>query len=176
MQFIETELPGVYLIALEPIADERGYFARTYCQAEFQRHGLNATIAQCSVSHNRHAGTLRGMHYQAAPRMEAKLIRCTRGALYDVVVDVRPQSPTYCRWIAVELTATGGQQLYVPEGCAHGFQTLEDDTDVYYQITEFYHPEHARGLRWNDPAIGIEWPVGARTISPRDQQFPDFQP
>jgi dTDP-4-dehydrorhamnose 3,5-epimerase len=176
MQFTETALPGVYLIALEPIEDERGFFARTYCQDEFQRHGLNPAIAQCSVSHNRRAGTLRGMHYQAAPKMEAKLVRCIRGALYDVVVDVRPESPTYGRWIGVELTATNGRQLYIPEGCAHGFQTLEDDTDVYYQISEFYHPECSRGIRWNDPAIRIEWPAGTRTISPRDQQYPDFQP
>jgi dTDP-4-dehydrorhamnose 3,5-epimerase len=176
MQFAETELPGAYVITLDRLEDERGFFARTYCCDEFACHGLNASIAQCSVSYNRRKGTLRGLHYQAAPRPEAKLVRCTRGALYDVIVDLRPDSRTRGRWLGVELTADNGQMLYVPEGFAHGFQTLAADTEVYYQISESYHPELARGVRWDDPVLAIHWPDDERTISARDQQLPSFEP
>jgi dTDP-4-dehydrorhamnose 3,5-epimerase len=176
MIFVETELRGAFILELEALGDERGYFARTFCREDFARRGLNPTVAQCSTSFNAKMNTLRGMHYQAAPKAEAKLVRCTRGALYDVIIDVRSDSPTYCQWIAVELTADNGRMIYIPEGFAHGYQTLEDRTEVSYQISEFYHPEYARGIRWNDPLIGIKWPGGERTISLRDQQFADLRP
>lgn len=174
--FTETPLKGVWLIEPELKRDERGFFARTWCRREFAAHGLNPRLAQCSISFNAKKGTLRGLHYQAAPYEEAKLVACIRGAIYDVVVDLRPNSPTYCRWLAVELGDADYRMLYVPEGCAHGFQTLAGDTVVYYQISEFYRPEYARGVRWNDPAFGIKWPGGERIISPRDQSFEDFRP
>ena len=147
MIFHETKLPGVFEIHLEPHPDERGFFARSWCQQEFESHSLNPKVVQCSVSFNARKDTLRGLHYQAAPYSEAKVVRCTRGALYDVVVDLRPQSPTFKAWIAVVLTATNRHMVYVPEGCAHGFLTLEDETEVFYQMSEFYHAESARGVR-----------------------------
>jgi dTDP-4-dehydrorhamnose 3,5-epimerase len=177
MRFRETRLKGAYEIDLELHPDERGAFGRTYCWREFEAHGLNPRVVQCNVSCNRHRGTLRGMHYQEAPDQEAKLIRCVRGALYDAIIDLRPDSPTFRQWIAVELRARPGTpsgMLYVPAGFAHGFQTLEDDTEVFYQMSEFYAPEAARGFRWNDPAFSVEWPEPVRVISDRDRSYPDF--
>ncbi len=175
MRFTELALPGLYLVESEPVSDERGFFARTWCHDEFQARGLSTDIAQCSVSFNLRKGTLRGMHYQAAPHAEIKVIRCNRGAFFDVLVDLRPESPTYAQWTAQELSARNGRMLYVPAGLAHGFQTLEDETEVYYQISERYAPDCARGVRWNDPAFGIEWPdVEVRILSERDRQYPDF--
>jgi dTDP-4-dehydrorhamnose 3,5-epimerase len=157
--------------------DDRGLFARSYCRREFQERGLNPDIAQCNISYNRMRGTLRGMHYQEAPYGEAKLIRCLRGALYDVAVDLRADSPTFREWAAVELRAEPGctsRMLYVPEGFAHGFLTLEDDTEVFYQMSEFFSPQAARGVRWDDPAFSITWPEPVRIISERDRTYPDF--
>jgi dTDP-4-dehydrorhamnose 3,5-epimerase len=174
MIFTETKLPGAYLISPEPITDDRGFFARTWCQQEFQTHGLVSDLVQCNVSFNHRQGTLRGMHHQANPHGEAKLVRCTIGAIYDVLVDLRPTSPTFCQWTAVELTAQNRQMLYVPDGIAHGLQTLVDDTEVFYQMSAFYVAEAARGVRWNDPTFGIEWPLAVTVIADRDQQYPDF--
>lgn len=175
MIFTETTLKGAFIVEPERLEDARGFFARTWCQEEFEAHGLNPQLVQCSISFNKKVGTLRGMHYQAAPHEEAKLVRCTRGAAFDVIIDLRPESPTLKQWIAVTLTAENHKMLYVPEGFAHGFQTLEDNTEVFYQISEFYAPEFARSVRWDDPAFGIQWPpVGARIISARDRQYPDF--
>lgn len=175
MHFTQTPLPGVFAIAIEPHHDERGFFARSWCRSEFAQYGLNPNLAQCNISQNTHRGTLRGMHWQAFPHAEAKLVRCTRGAICDVVIDLRPASPAYKNWIAVELTATNYRMVYIPEGCAHGFLTLADDTEVFYQMSEFYHPESSRGLRWNDPAFMIEWPNEVRVISERDRTWPDFE-
>lgn len=175
MKFLRGELDGVWIIEFEKHTDERGYFARTWCIQEFERNGLNPRLVQCNISFNHKAGTLRGMHYQAQPHAEAKLIRCTRGAIYDVALDLRPGSATFKRWMGLELRSNGNRMLYIPEGFAHGFQTLEDQTEVFYQMSEFYHPESARGVRWNDPAFGIEWPRAAeRIISERDAGYPDF--
>lgn len=176
MIFTETQLKGSFTIDLEPIEDERGFFARSFCQKEFEKHGLNPRIVQCNVSYNKKKGTLRGMHYQVAPYEEAKLVRCIKGLIYDVIIDLRPDSPTYCQWFAVELTAEDYKMLYIPEGFAHGFQTLEEDTVVFYQVSAFYDPESARGVRWNDPAFGISWPDNVSVILERDQQYPDFMP
>jgi dTDP-4-dehydrorhamnose 3,5-epimerase len=159
---------------LEPKADERGFFARSWCQKEFEIHGLNSTLVQCSVSFNIRKGTLRGMHYQAAPHPEAKVVRCTRGAIYDVVVDLRPQSRTFKSWISAVLTAENRKMIYAPEGCAHGFLTLEDETEVFYQISEVYNAESARGVRWDDPAFRIAWPGRVEVISERDRTYPNF--
>jgi len=175
MTFKQTNLPGVLEITLEPRSDERGFFARSWCEREFREKGLNPNIAQCSVSFNSKKGTLRGMHFQADPLPEAKTVRCTHGSVYDVVLDVRPCSPTFKHWTAVTLTAATRNAVYVPEGCAHGFLTLEDDSEVFYQISEFYHPELARGVRWNDPAFGIQWPSAVELISDRDRAYPDFE-
>ncbi len=174
MILTETELEGAFVIEPEKKRDERGFFARTWCREEFLARGLNPNLAQCSVSYNKSKGTLRGMHYQGAPHEEAKLVRCTRGAVYDVILDLRSGSPTFMRWMALELTAGSHRLLYIPEGLAHGFQTLEDDSEVFYQISEFYHPESAWGVRWNDPAFGIEWPLDVSAISWRDASFEDF--
>jgi dTDP-4-dehydrorhamnose 3,5-epimerase len=174
MRFLETALQGAFIIELDRQEDERGFFARTWCQREFIAHGLNPRLVQCNVSFNRRRGTLRGMHYQVAPYAEAKLVRCTRGAIYDVIIDLRPDSPTFTQWIAVELTADNHRMLYIPEQFAHGFQTLEDNTEVFYQMSEFYAPECARGVRWNDPAFAIAWPPAERIISERDRHYPDF--
>ena len=176
MKLTSVPLPGAYLIEIEPVADERGFFARTWCSREFKLHGLNPTVAQCSISFNERKGTLRGMHYQVAPHAEAKLIRCSSGAIYDVILDLRPASPNYCRWFAVELTAENRKMLYLPEGVAHGFQTLTDGAEVIYQISESYWPECAHGARWDDPLFGIEWPIRSPILSPRDRAFPDFKP
>ena len=174
MIFKETKLKGAYVIEIEPIEDERGFFARSFCAEEFEKYGLNPSIAQCNISYNQKKGTLRGMHYQVAPHAETKLLRCTMGAIYDVIIDLRPDSPTFKQWVATELLANNRRMLYIPEGVAHGFQTLEDHTEVFYQISEFYHPESVRGVRWNDPLFGIFWPVDVQMISIVDQQYPDF--
>jgi dTDP-4-dehydrorhamnose 3,5-epimerase len=160
---------------MEPHRDERGFFARTWCREEFEAHHLNPELAQCSTSFNKRRGTLRGLHYQDDPYAEAKLVRCTRGAIYDLIVDVRPGSKTFKQWLSVELTADNLLMLYIPEGFAHGFQTLEDDTEVFYQISEFYHPECSRGIRWNDPLFDLRWPIVSRIMSERDENFPDFK-
>jgi len=172
--FTETKLAGAFVIEVGRHTDERGFFARTFCQQEFEAHGLKAEVAQCNVSFNKRKGTLRGMHYQAAPFAEAKLVRCTAGSIYDVIIDLRPASPTFKRHFAVELSAENHRMLYIPDDFAHGFQTLEDDTEVFYQMAQRYSAEHARGVRWNDPAFGIEWPKGERIIIERDQNYPDY--
>ena len=172
MKLSETELAGAWLIEFEPFADERGEFFRTFDAARFAAHGLDPRVVQCSVSRNRRAGTLRGMHYQADPHGEAKLVRCSRGAVFDAIIDLRAGSPTYCRSSARELTP--GLALYVPPGFAHGFQTLEDATEVSYQISAPYSPEHARGYRFDDPTLGIGWPEPVTVISDRDLMLPWF--
>lgn len=175
MKFTETGLKGAYIIEPERMEDERGFFARTWCRREFEEHGLNSGLVQCSISYNRNKDTLRGMHYQMAPHEEAKVVRCTRGCIFDVIVDMRPASPTHKRHVSVRLSADNRTMLYIPGGFAHGFQTLEDATEVFYQMSEFYHPESARGVRWNDPAFGIAWPDAVtRHISERDRNWPDF--
>ncbi|HVO41719.1 MAG TPA: dTDP-4-dehydrorhamnose 3,5-epimerase family protein [Aggregatilineales bacterium] len=173
MIFTPLTLPGAYRIAPEPHPDDRGWFGRMFCQEEFKAHGLNPCVAQCNLSYNKVTGTLRGLHYQAAPHAEAKLIRPLTGAICAVMIDLRPESPTYKAWIAHELRAETFEMLYTPEGIANGFLTLEDNTQVFYQMSEFYHPESAHGIRWNDPAFGIAWPAAPRVISSRDQQYPD---
>jgi dTDP-4-dehydrorhamnose 3,5-epimerase len=175
MIFKETKLKGAYVVEINPIGDERGFFARSFCTKEFKEYGLNPNIAQCNISYNEKKGTLRGMHYHVAPHEEVKLVRCTMGAIYDVIIDLRQDSPTFKQWIAVELTKENHQMLYVPEGFAHGFQTLEDRSEVFYQMSEFHHPEWARGVRWNDPTFRIFWPVNVGIISIGDQQYPDFE-
>ena len=172
MTFAETYLRGVFVVGLEPVADERGFFARSWCRDEFRARGLNPELVQCNISRNQRRGTLRGMHYQAPPREETKLVRCTRGSVYDVVVDLRADSPTFRRWVSVELSAENHLAVYVPEGCAHGFQTLADDAELFYQMAEFYAPEYARGVRWDDPAINIDWPITDPILSPRDLGHP----
>jgi dTDP-4-dehydrorhamnose 3,5-epimerase len=162
------------VVELEPIVDERGFFARTFSRDEFVSAGLDGDIAQCSISFNERKGTLRGLHYQAAPHAESKLVRCTHGAIYDVIVDLRAESPTFCEWLAIELSAANRLGLFVPKGLAHGFQTITAGAEVLYQISENYEPSAARGVRWNDPRFGIEWPAADRTISERDLAFPDF--
>jgi dTDP-4-dehydrorhamnose 3,5-epimerase len=173
----ETPLAGAFVIELEPVLDERGFFARTFDAETFRDHGLDPCVVQCSTSFNSKSGTLRGMHYQAAPDQECKLVRCTRGRIFDVIVDLRPDSETYCRWFGLDLAADGWRELYVPKDFAHGFQTLEEESEVYYQISHGYVPEHARGVRWDDPAFAIEWPpVKERTMSDKDRNYPDFRP
>jgi dTDP-4-dehydrorhamnose 3,5-epimerase len=173
--FRETKLPGAFVVEMQEHADERGFFARTFCRHEFQAHGLNPLVEQCNMSFNYHKGTLRGMHFQAAPCGEAKLVRCTAGAIYDVIIDLRPSSPAFKEHVAVELSARNRKMLYIPEQFAHGFQTLEDDTEVVYQMSQFYSAEHARGVRWDDPTFGIVWPEATRTINERDRSYPDFR-
>ena len=175
MIFHETELKGAFRIEPEQLRDERGFFARVWCQQEFAAHGLNPTLAQCSISFNRKKGTLRGMHYQVAPHEEAKLVRCTSGAIHDVIIDLRPESATFKRHYATALSTANRQMLYIPERFAHGFQTLQDDTEVLYLISDSYAPESARGVRWDDPAFGIVWPAGERIISERDRTYPDLR-
>ncbi|MBI4548202.1 MAG: dTDP-4-dehydrorhamnose 3,5-epimerase [Ignavibacteriae bacterium] len=174
MIFFETRLKGAFIIEPERLEDERGFFARTFCQQEFSAHCLDATFVQCNISFNKNKGTLRGMHYQVKPYEETKLVRCTRGAIYDVIIDLRPESPTFKHYFAVELTAENRKMLYIPEGFAHGFQTLEDNTEVFYQMSRMHVPESARGIRWDDPAFNIQWPPYRRLISKRDQVYPDF--
>jgi dTDP-4-dehydrorhamnose 3,5-epimerase len=175
MVFSETKLRKVFEIQLEPHRDDRGFFARSWCQKEFEANGLNPRLVQCNVSVNSRRGTLRGMHYQVPPHSEAKVVRCTRGSIYDVVLDLRHQSPTFTEWIAVVLTAEKRNMVYVPEGCAHGFLTLEDDAEVFYQMSEFYNAEAARGVRWDDPVFRIVWPEKVEVISERDRTYSDFE-
>ena len=174
MKFTETKLKGAYVIEVEPLADERGFFARSWCQKEFAEHGLDPNLVQCNISFNLKKGTLRGMHYQAEPYQEAKLIRCTKGAIYQVVIDIRPDSFTFKQWVAVELTAENRKMLYVPKGMASGFQTLMDNTEVFYQMGEFYHPESAKVVRWDNPAFEIEWPIEVKIISDKDNSDQDL--
>jgi len=173
--FAETRLKGAFIIEMEKLEDERGFFARSWCQREFEEHGLNSRLVQCNISFNAKKGTLRGMHYQAKPFEEAKLIRCTRGAIHDLIVDIRPDSPTFREYVGFLLTADNRSLLYVPEGFAHGFLTLEDDTEVFYQMSEFHAPDHARGFRWDDPGFRIKWPGDVKVISERDETYPDFK-
>ena len=176
MIFTELAVAGAYLIDLEPRSDDRGFFARAFCAHEFAEHGLKDTFVQANLSHNPHRGTLRGMHYQRAPHAEVKLVRCTRGALFDVVVDLRPDSPTYGRWAGAELSADNHRTLYVPEGCAHGFETLVDDTEAFYLVSAFYAPGAEGGMRWDDPQIAIDWPIAPPVlISPKDAEAPLFK-
>lgn len=175
MEFHKTKLPGVFEIRIEAKPDERGFFARTWCRKEFEAQGLGGNLVQCSLSFNKRKGTLRGMHYQIAPHEETKLVRCTQGAIYDVVLDLRPKSPAFKAWVGVELTAAKRNMMYVPQGCAHGFLTLEDQSEVTYQMSEFQNPESARGVRWDDPAFQIQWPAKVEVISERDRAYPDFQ-
>jgi dTDP-4-dehydrorhamnose 3,5-epimerase len=175
MIFTATPVSGAVVIEPELLEDERGFFARCFCAEEFAAHGLNPHVAQCSFSFSRQRGTLRGLHFQRPPRAEAKLVRCTAGVLYDVIVDLRPDSPTFQRHFATELSARNHKMLYVPEGCAHGFQTLQDDTEVFYQMSEVFDAAAAGGVRWNDPAFGIAWPLEVTVISERDRTCPDFR-
>jgi dTDP-4-dehydrorhamnose 3,5-epimerase len=172
MIFTETELKGSFVVDIEPREDERGFFARSWCMNEFEKHGLNPRLSQCNISFNKKRGTLRGMHYQIEPFAEAKLVRCTMGAIYDVIIDLRLDSGTFKQWLSAELTAENRRALYIPEGLAHGFQTLMDDTEVFYQMSEFYHPECARGVRWDDPNFGVTWPIKTKIISEKDRSFP----
>ncbi len=175
MIFTETKLKGAYLIDIESREDERGFFARAWCQQEFIAHGLISNWVQCNMSFNKVKGTLRGMHYQAEPYSEAKLVRCTMGAVFDVIIDLRPHSPTFKKWFAVELTAENRHMVYIPKGFLHGFQSLADNSEVFYQMSEFYCAENARGFRWNDPVFAIEWPeIGHRIISEKDRSYADF--
>jgi dTDP-4-dehydrorhamnose 3,5-epimerase len=176
VKIVETELCDAFRIELEPHSDERGFFARSFCQREFEARGLAGRFVQGNLSFNHRRGTIRGMHWQAAPHAEAKLVSCTAGAIYDVIVDLRPASPTHLRWIAVELSANNRSMLYVPEGFAHGFQTLRDDTEVFYLMSEFYVPEAGRGFRWDDPRFGIPWPEELTVISDRDRRLGFFDP
>jgi dTDP-4-dehydrorhamnose 3,5-epimerase len=171
MIFLETLLKGAYVVELERHEDERGFFARSWCEKEFSSKSLETKLVQCNVSFNKRKGTLRGLHYQLPPHAEAKLVRCTRGALYDVIVDLRSGSPTFLKWFGVELTAENYRMLYIPERFAHGFQTLKDGTEIFYQMSEFYSPEAARGLCWDDPRLGIAWPLADLTISKKDMEY-----
>jgi dTDP-4-dehydrorhamnose 3,5-epimerase len=175
MKLVATPVDGAYLVELTPRGDDRGFFARAWCRDELAAEGLNGSFVQCNDSLSRHKGTLRGLHYQAEPFGEVKLIRCVRGAIFDVLVDVRPESPSYLRWFGAELTADNRTMMYVPAGCAHGYLTLEDETEVMYPVTCAYRPDAERGVRWNDPAFGIAWPeVGPLTLSPKDGAWPDY--
>jgi dTDP-4-dehydrorhamnose 3,5-epimerase len=176
MRFTETKVAGAFLIEPEPIADERGFFARAWSQEEFRAHGLASTLVQCSISFSRRKGTLRGIHYQAAPHEETKLVRCTQGAIWDVAVDLRRDSPSYLAWFGAELSAANHTMLYIPEGCAHGQLTLADDTEVYYQMSAPFVAEAARGVRFDDPAFGVEWPAPVEVVNQRDRTYPDFRP
>lgn len=174
MIFQETKLQGVFEIDVERKCDNRGFFARTWCRSEFANHGLAQALVQCSISFNTKAGTLRGVHYQVAPFQETKVVRCTSGSIYDVAVDLRPHSPTFRQWVGVVLSAANRKTLCVAEGCAHGFITLEDDSEVLYEMSEFYDLDSARGVRWNDPAFAIAWPRDPAVMSERDRTYPDF--
>ncbi|WIM12342.1 dTDP-4-dehydrorhamnose 3,5-epimerase [Enhydrobacter sp.] len=171
MIFTETRLKGAFIIDLDRKVDERGFFARAFCQHEFRDHGLKPVIAQANIASNRRKGTLRGMHFQYPPKAETKLVRCTRGAILDIIVDLRPESPTYLQHVAVELTEENMRALYVPERFAHGYQALRDDTDTSYQVGEFYAPDTEGGLRYDDPKLGLEWPLPVSVVSPKDQAF-----
>jgi len=174
VKFTKLELRDAYLVELEKRGDQRGFFARLFCQDEFEEHGLVADMVQANVSFSKVKGTLRGLHYQDEPFAETKYIRCVKGAIYDVIIDIQPDSPTFMQWLAFELTAQNYKMLYIPKGYAHGFQTLEPDTEVTYLVSEFYAPEAEGGVRYNDPAFGINWPVGVTEISEKDRTWPDF--
>lgn len=174
MIFIETKLKDVYIVELERIQDERGFFARSWCKKEFEKYNLNSNLCQCNISFNEKKGTIRGMHFQVKPFEEAKLVRCIKGSMYDVIIDLRQSSETFMQWIGVELTDENRKSIYIPEGFAHGFQTLEDNTEVFYQMSEYYHPECSRGIRWNDSAFNIKWPINVSIISYKDNNFPFY--
>ncbi|HYF21181.1 MAG TPA: dTDP-4-dehydrorhamnose 3,5-epimerase [Ramlibacter sp.] len=176
MKFTATPLPGAMLIEMERREDARGWFARTFCSQEFEQHGLPTRMVQGNLSLTERAGTLRGLHYQAAPHAEDKLVQCVRGAIWDCIVDLRPQSPTYCRWFGAELSQSNGRMLFVPKGFAHGFVSLTDDAAVSYLMSAFHEPASARGARWDDPAFGIQWPVPVQGMSDKDRHWPAFQP
>ena len=175
MKFNKTAILGAYIIELEKVGDERGFFARAWCQKEFQKNNLVARFVQCNLSFNKRGNTLRGMHYQSAPLEEVKLVRCTRGAIFDVIIDLRPESSTFLKWIGVELTSDNYNMLYIPEGFAHGYLTLTEEAEVFYQVSQFYSPNHERGVRWNDPVFKIDWPIdGDLVISEKDNNWPNF--
>jgi dTDP-4-dehydrorhamnose 3,5-epimerase len=174
MTFTETPLEGAWIIDIARIEDERGFFARTWSPDEFAARGLDSTLAQCNVAWNHRRGTIRGMHFQRAPMQEVKIVRCTRGAILDTIIDLRPGSPTFCQWISVELTEDNRRMLYIPFGCAHGYQTLVDGVETYYHVSAPYSPEHSSGVRWNDPRFGLRWPLEPTVISARDRDWPDF--
>ena len=171
MKFIEAYLSGSYTIKLDKIEDERGFFARSWCKKEFEKYGLNSEIVQCNISFNKKRGTIRGMHYQESPFAEVKMVRCIKGSIYDVIIDLRKDSATYLKWSSTVLSGENYKMIYVPQGFAHGFQSLEDNTEVFYQMTEFYHPESAKGVRWDDPLLNIKWPIQDPIISERDEKF-----
>lgn len=171
----ESPIPGAFLVETEPVADDRGHFARTWSRTEFTAKGLAVDLDHCGASYNHTKGTLRGMHFQDSPHEEVKLVRCVRGSVYDVALDLRPESPTFRRWFAAELSADNGRALYIPKGCAHGFQTLEDGAEVFYMISVAHRPDAARGVRWDDPAFTIDWPLPTSVIAPRDASFKDFE-
>lgn len=175
MLFTETKLKGAFLLELEEREDNRGFFARTFCQREFAAHGMNANVVQCNIAYNKKKGTLRGMHFQEAPFQEAKFIRCTKGAIYDVILDLRQGSPTFKQWISAELNEDNHKMLYVPEGFAHGYQTLTEVSEIIYQVSQFYAPQSAAGVRYNDPAFAIKWPLEVAAISDLDKKWPDFR-
>ena len=177
MIFQETKLKGSFVIRMEPIGDNRGFFARAWCQNEFKAHGLITNFVQANITHSPHRGTLRGLHYQIAPHQEIKLVRCTCGAIYDLIIDLRPESPTFMQWHGTELTAGNRKMVYIPGGFAHGYQILADDTEVFYQVGQFYAPEYKRGIRWDDPAFQIDWPITGQVIlSEKDKHWPDYRP
>ena len=176
MIFTELPLAGAFVIDLEPRRDERGFFARSFCVREFEQHGLETGLVQANLSQNVRRGTVRGMHYQRAPRAEVKLVRCVNGAVFDAIIDLRPDSPTYLGWTGVELTRENRRMLYVPKGFAHGYQALADDSEVFYLVTEFYSPADEAAIRWNDPLFGIQWPLADTILSPKDAVHPDFRP
>ena len=174
MIFKETNIKGSWIIIPEKQEDKRGFFSRTFCREDFNEHALNTTFVQCNTSFNKRKGTIRGMHYQTAPYEETKLVRCTRGTIYDVIIDLRPGSLTFKQWVGMELTQENLKSFYIPRGVAHGFQTLADNSEVFYQMSEFYHPECARSVRWNDPVFSIKWPVPVIIMSQKDSNHPDF--
>ncbi len=176
MIFTELPLAGAFVIDLEPRRDERGFFARAFCAREFEQHGLKTGIVQANLSQNAHKGTVRGMHYQRAPHAEVKMVRCVSGTIFDAIIDLRPDSLTYLRWTGIELSHENRRMLYVPEGFAHGYQALTDDSEVLYLVTEFYSPQDEAAIRWNDPRFGIAWPIADAILSPKDTVHPDFQP
>jgi len=175
MIFKKTKISGVYLLEPERLTDERGFFARVWCQSEFTEHGIDPRVVQCNLSFNPHKGTMRGMHYQRAPHEETKIVRCTMGAIFDVALDLRRDSPTFKQWVGAPLTAENREMLVIPPGCAHGYLTLAPNTEVFYQMSAYYVPTHGAGVRWNDPAFGIHWPADVTTIADRDRDYPDFR-
>jgi dTDP-4-dehydrorhamnose 3,5-epimerase len=175
MKFTETKLKGAFVVEIEKLSDERGFFARSWCRKEFETHGLASRVVQANVSYNRRRGTMRGMHYQIAPYQESKLIRCTRGAIYDVIIDLRPDSPTYKQWTGVELTADNYTMFFVPQDFAHGFETLTDNTEITYQVSQFYTPGSEKGIRFDDPAFNIQWPLEVAVLSDKDRTWPGFE-